>query len=296
MNSYKKVVITGATGLIGKEAIKPLKEAGFDVYALTIDKIEASSNADNVHFIPCNLFDDNAVKKVFDEIKPSHLLNFAWATTDDYLTSNINFDFLRAGLNLLKYFAAYGGKRAVFPGTCFEYAFKDTPLKEMDEVLPQTTYAKCKNHLRQLSEIFCRQNGISFGWGRIFYVYGHNENTKRLTAHIINSIKNNKEVTINSGSLVKDYIYSKDIAQAFVKFLDGDTQGIVNICTGQGITLGEYALTIAKKLGRADLIKIFNEPTTQPTVIIGDNSRLLTEVGYKIQYLLDQALDNILNG
>ncbi|MDR2191762.1 MAG: NAD(P)-dependent oxidoreductase, partial [Endomicrobium sp.] len=125
--------------------------------------------------------------------------------------------------------------------------------------------------------------------------YGHNENAKRLTAHIINSIKNNKEVTINTGSLVKDYIYSKDIAGAFVKFLDGDTQGIVNICSGRAITLADYALTIAKKLGRPDLIKILNEPTTQPKVIVGDNSKLSTEVGYKIQYSLDQALDNILN-
>ena len=294
MSSSKKVVITGATGLIGKEAIEPLKKAGFDVYALTIDEIERRSNTDGVSFIPCNLFDDTAVKKVFDKIEPTHLLNFAWATTGGYLTSNVNFDFLRAGLNLLKYFAQCGGKRAVFSGTCFEYAFKDAPLKETDEVRPQTTYAKCKNHLRQLSEIFCGQNAISFGWGRIFYVYGHNENIKRLTAHIINSIKNNKEVIINSGSLDRDYIYSKDIAQAFVKFLDGDTQGIVNICTGQKITLGEYALTIAKKLGSPNLIKILDEPTTQPQIIVGDNTRLLTEVGYKIQYSLDQALNNIL--
>ncbi|MDR3112971.1 MAG: NAD(P)-dependent oxidoreductase [Endomicrobium sp.] len=294
MNSSKKVIITGATGLIGKEALLPLKNLGFDIYALTIEDKEALQNQNGINWIACNIFDEISVKKVFDDIKPQYLLNFAWATIDNYLVSNINFDFLKAGLELLKHFKNNGGKRAVFSGTCFEYKFKNPPLKESDELSPQTVYAKCKNYLRELSEIYCGQNGISFGWGRIFYVYGHNENKKRLTAHIIESIKNNREVTINTGSLVKDYIYSKDIAGAFVKFLDSDVEGAVNICTGHGVTLDNYALTIANKLGRPDLIKILNEPTTQPPIIIGDNSRLLNEVSYKIQYSLDQALNEIL--
>lgn len=291
MNFYKKLILTGGSGLIGKEAIEPLKNSGFDIYALTIDK----ENPDNgVNWINCNIFDADSARKAFESIKPSHLLNFAWATTEDYLTSDINFDFLKAGLNLLKYFTENGGKRAVFAGTCFEYKFKDTPLKETDEVRPQTVYAKCKNYLRELSELYCAQNGVNFGWGRIFYVYGHGENEKRLTAHIIKSIKENKAVTITNGSLIKDYIYSKDIANGFVKFLDGDAEGIVNICTGKGVTLADYALAIANKLGRPDLIKILNEPTNQPPVIVGDNSRLTNEVGYHIQYSLDQAIDNIL--
>ena len=289
--SDKKVIIAGATGLIGKEVIAPLQHLGFDIYALTIDK----ENPDNgVKWIPCDIFNSPDVKKVFDEVKPSHLLNFAWATVGDYLSSNINFDFLTAGLNLLKHFNANGGKKAVCSGTCFEYKFKNSPLKETDEINPETVYAKCKNYLRELSEIYCKQNEINFGWGRIFYVYGHKENEKRLTAHIIKSLKAGKEVTINTGSLVKDYMYSKDIAAAFAHFLDSDVSGIVNICTGNGVSLKDFSLAIANKLGRPDLIKVLNEPSNQPPLIVGDNTRLTKEVGYKIQYSLDQAIDNIL--
>ncbi|MCL2485229.1 MAG: NAD(P)-dependent oxidoreductase [Endomicrobia bacterium] len=291
MDLSKKVIITGSSGLIGKEAIEPLKNAGFDIYALTIDK----NNPDlGINWISCDIFDTANLKSIFEQIKSSHLLNFAWATTGDYLSSNINFDFLKAGLDLLKYFAENSGKRAIFAGTCFEYKFKDSPLKETDETNPQTVYAECKNHLRALSELYCKQAGVSFGWGRIFYVYGHGENEKRLTAHIIKSIKENKEITITTGSLIKDYIYSKDIAGGFVKFLDSNVEGIVNMCTGKGITLTDYTMTIANKLGRPDLIKILNEPTTQPPIIIGDNTRLANEVGYHIQYSLNQAIDNIL--
>lgn len=302
MNYSKKIILAGASGLIGKEAIEPLQQAGFDVYALTIDSLEAEKleiweakqRQNEVKKINCNLFNINEIKEVFENVKPRYLLNFAWTTAGDYLTSDINFDFLKAGLNLLKYFSENGGKRAVFSGTCFEYAFKDPPLKETDEARPQTVYAKCKNYLREIAQLYCGQNGISFGWGRIFYAYGHGENEKRLTAHIIKSIKNNKEVIINSGGLIRDYIYSKDIAGGFVKLLDSEVKGTVNICTGKGIKLADYAMTIANKLGRPDLIKILNEPTTQPPVIVGDNTRLTLEAGYQIQYSLDRAIDNIL--
>jgi nucleoside-diphosphate-sugar epimerase len=287
----KKVIITGATGLIGKEAIEPLKKANFDIYALTISE----NNPDfNVKWINCNLFDKKNLQNVFAEIQPSHLLNFAWTTTDDYLTSDINFKFFQAGLDLLKFFSDNGGKKAVFAGTCFEYKFKNEPLRENDKTDPQTTYAKCKNDLRKNAELFCNQNNISFGWGRIFYVYGINEHKKRLTAHMIDSFKNSKEVVIKSGELIRDYMFSKDIAAAFVKFLDSEVNGIVNICTGNGITIADFATIVAKKLNGLNLLKILNEPTTQPKIIIGDNSRLTNEVGYKLKHTTDEAIDIIL--
>ena len=153
----KKVLLTGATGLIGKEIITPLKERGFEIYALTIDK----NNPGGVNWIFCNLFDENSVKKALEEVKPTHLLNFAWATTGDYLTSEINFEFVKAGLNLIKIFKENGGNRAVYAGTCFEYEFKDKPLKEGGSLNPQTLYAVSKNALHQMTEEYCRINNIS---------------------------------------------------------------------------------------------------------------------------------------
>ena len=287
----KRILLTGVTGLIGKEVIKPLFDLGFEIYALTIDDV----NPDNgVNWIKCNLFDDKSVKEAVEKVKPTHLLNFAWATTGDYLTNPINFEFVKAGLNLIKYFKEFGGKRAVYVGTCFEYKFKDEPLKEEGERNPQTLYAKCKDALHNMVEEYCRLNDISFGYGRIYYVYGRKENEKRLTAHIIKSLREDKEVNIVNGDFVRDYMYAKDIAGAFAKFVASDVQGSVNICTGKGISLKEYAMTIAKKLGKENLVNINYENLNQPMFIVGDASRLINEVGYKIQYSFSDAIDEIL--
>lgn len=287
----KKILVTGATGLIGKEVIEPLKNSGYEIYAITID----DNNYDKeVNYINCNLFDYESLKKVFEKVKPTHLLNFAWATTGDYLSSEINLEFVKAGFNLIQLFNSNGGKRAVYVGTCFEYQFKDEKIKEIDPLNPATLYAKSKNALREMTQEYCKLNNISFGYGRIFYVFGRKENEKRLTAHIIKSLRDNKEVTIINGDFVRDYMYSKDIASAFVKFIDSNVEGCVNISTGNGISLKEFAMTIAQKLGKENLVNIKYEALDQPMYIVGDNSKLINDVGYKLKYSFEQAIDEIL--
>ena len=277
MSSSKKVILTGATGLIGKEAIRPLLDCGFEVFALTIDK----ENTDcGIEWINCNIFDELSVKNIFAEIKPDYLLHFAWIATGDYLMSDINYKFIDASLNMLREFKNNGGKRAVFAGTCFEYKFKDELLKETDELNPTTIYAKCKNELREKAQKYCLDNNISFGWGRIFYVYGHGENEKRLVPHVINSLKKNKEVVITSGEAIRDYMYSKNIAGAFVKFLDSDVCGCVNICTSKQTKIKDMVDMIAKLLNKLYLINYKVSTDNQPKIIVGNNDRLVNEIGF----------------
>ena len=288
----KTVFVTGATGLIGKELWTPLTKAGFEVYALAIE--DNLPQVPHIHWLKGNLFDPANINHLMAQIKPQYLLNMAWATTGDYQVSNINFDFLCAGIQLLKAFYANGGKRVIFAGTCLEYAPQNHPIKETDPIAPPVPYALCKQLLFQSTQSFCTQNKLSFACGRIFYVYGKGEAPTRLTASIINSLQSGKTVSINHSQLVKDYMYTKDIARAFVALLGSSVQGAVNICTRQGISLAQYATTIAKLLGKENLLDLKELPTTQPLQIVGDNTRLTQEVGYTPTYTLKQALWEIL--
>ena len=276
-----KVALTGATGLIGREAIEPLKNNGFSVFCLS-SKI-------------CNIFNYEDVRNFIKSIQPEYLLHFAWVSGKDYLSNPNNELFVDASMNLLRVFKEYGGKRAVFSGTCFEYDYKNSPIKEDDPLNPLTLYAKSKVSLKEKATQYCSENNIEFVWGRIFYVYGRNERPERLTAYIINSLKENKTAVIKYGQLEKDYMYTKDIAEAFVKILKSNYIGIVNICSGKSISLKDFASTIAKKMKKEGLLKIFNEKTTQPNKIIGDNDILFRTIGFKPHYNLDKALDEIIN-
>ncbi len=283
--------MTGATGLIGKETVQPLLDSGFEIYAFTTGK---KYNDARVNWLQADILDYTKIQMLLSQIKADYLLHFAWFTGEDYLSSPINYKLRDASLNLLTEFKEYGGKRAVFAGTCFEYQFKDTPLKETDTLNPTTIYAQCKNQLREQAQDYAEKNALSFGWGRIFYVYGHGENEKRLVPYIINSLKNNQKTIINSGPLLRDYMYSKDIAAAFAKFLDSNVTGCVNIAAGQGIYIKDIALEIAKQLDKTHLLEFIDNVGNQPLVIVGDVGRLNSEVDYKIQYKLEQALEKIL--
>lgn len=292
MTSYdKRVLVTGATGLIGKELVNPLHEAGFDVYAITIDE----HNPDNgIHWIKGSLFDEQFVNDSVAKVRPTHLLNMAWATTGDYLASDVNYRFLQAGITLARAFVGNGGKRAVYAGTCFEYKFKDTPLKESDELEPEKfTYTFCKDALRRIVSRYFALHGVSFGYGRIFYVYGRGENVARLTGMVIDKLFKNERVVVNSGPLIKDYMYSRDIAGAFSAFLASEILGCVNICSGKGISIRDFVLSIAREMAKEHLIDFCDNCNNQPQKIVGVADRLIKEVGYTPQWSLTDAVAEI---
>lgn len=284
MNNSKKVLVTGIGGLIGKELETPLKNAGFEIYA-----ISTSKKGQNI--FNGNLFDTNFVKNVLCEIKPQYLLNFAWKTVDDYLTTPDNYFYLTSSINLLYHFKKNKGKRFVSAGTCFEYNFKNEPLKETDKLFPQrNAYTYCKNTMREISEKYSKNNNISYAHGRIFYVYGKEENKNRLGGRLINNLKNNEPVIIKDGYLIRDYMCNKDIASAFVRLLDSDIEGPVNICTGKGITISEFANKYANKFQKTEFLKFEKTNTNQPPIIVGDNSKLKYVPKYSIDKFLDELI------
>lgn len=276
----KKIILTGSSGLIGKEAIIPLEEAEFQVFCPTSKEL--------------NLLDLASINSYLTKVQATHLLHFAWITGGDYLTNPINKELVSGSLEMLKVFHQNGGKRAVFAGTCFEYSFKETPLHEEDPLNPTTLYATCKCELREKAVNYAKEHALSFGWGRIFYVFGHDEKEGRLTSNLIKALQDSEQFSISSANLIRDYMYSQEIARAFVRFLDSTVEGSVNISTGQGISLGDYATIFAKFLKKEKYLILKNESSLQPPVIIGNNSRLRHEVKFEPSLDLDTFAKRIL--
>lgn len=296
----KKVLLTGATGLIGKYAIKPLLDAGFEVFAVSCRGCDEQKPKDGANWVKANLLNFEDIKNIFEQVKPEYLLHFAWDTMPGvYLESNSNFDWHQSSLEMLKQFKTNGGKRAVFAGTCFEYEFdykgQGAPLTEDGKLNPTSTYAKCKNLLREIATLYSKKNEISFGWGRIFYVFGEGEHENRLVPKVISTLTQDKEMTFSTGELVKDYMFAGDIAEAFVKLLGTNVEGCVNIASGIPLKIKDMVSLIAKKLGKEHLIRFENKPVNEPNVILGDNTRLIKEVKYTAMHSLDEALDKVIN-
>lgn len=286
----KKVLLTGGTGLIGTQTIPCLINAGFKVYVMTIGD---EPNTPDVTYIKANLFDKHEVDKMFAEIKPEYLLHYAWLSTGLF-NDNLNFDFLTSSIDLLKAFHKNGGKRVVIAGTYAEYGYHDETLREDMPAEPINIYSQCKDFVHQIAEAYCKNNNISFGWGRIFSAFGIETDPRRLTSDVIKHLSADEPITIRSGSLIRDYIYTKDIAEAFVKFLDSKVDGVVNICSGKDTSIHDYVMTIAKLMNKEHLVIFEEQASAQQKRVVGDSTRLNQEVGFIPRYSLKEALEEIL--
>lgn len=278
----KKVIVTGINGLIGQYITNPLEELGFEVFGIGTKYINKNN------YFNVNLNDHIKLEIIFKKIKPQYLIHLAWDTTKGYLESDSNFELLSSSLNMLKYFKENDGIKAIFIGTCFEYQFKDSPLKEYDPLNPTTIYAKTKNYLREIANMYSNKHNIDFCWCRVFYTYGKNEHFNRLFPYIINSLKNDQKVCINYSQLKKDYMFAGDIAKSIALIADSNITGIINLCSGQAVSLRDIAQIIANKLNKSHLLELKELETNEPKIIVGDNSRLINELHFNKFLGLDE--------
>jgi len=294
----KTALVTGGTGFIGRHAIAPLVERGFDVHVVGRGDV-----GDGAKFRPAggtyvDLFDESAVEQIMRNARPTHLLHFAWYTEHGkFWNSDENLRWVRASLNLIQQFAAAGGKRVVCAGTCAEYDWSGGRCSEAETpLIPRTLYGTCKNSLRQMLESYAAVKGLSRAWGRIFFLYGPNETAGRFVPSIVNALRAGEPACCNFGSHVRDFLHAADVADAFVHLLDSNVQGPVNIASGEPLTLGSFAERLADRLGLRDRLHIEHRPATpdNPAEISADVTRLKSEVGWMPRLSIVDGIEDVL--
>lgn len=295
----KKVLLTGASGFIGRHTISSLIKRGYEVHAVFNTSDYQLHDEKGLFWHQCNLFDPEEQRQLLFEIKPTHLLHFAWyAVPGKYWTSLENIRCVQASLNLVIYFIENGGKRMVGAGTCAEYDWSYGYCKEgLTPARPSTLYGTCKHSLQEMIGCLSLQTGLSSAWGRIFFLYGPFEQQTRLVSYVISSLLKKETVRCSHGKQIRDYLYVKDVANAFVSLLETDISGPVNIASGAPIALRDVIYKIAEKLDSKHLIQLgaVTPPASEPHLLVADIDRLKNEVGWSPNYDLDEGLEETIN-
>jgi nucleoside-diphosphate-sugar epimerase len=292
----KKVLVTGATGFVGRHSLTSLSARGYEVHAVTSLENAPAIDAPGVVWHRADLLDRAQVFALVSKVTPSHLLHFAWyAVPGKFWTSPENLRWVQASLDLLRAFKEAGGRRVVAAGTCAEYEWgRAEPCSEASTPLrPATLYGACKHSLRLMIEAYSRQEGLSAAWGRVFFLYGPHEHPDRLVASVIRSLLRGDEARCTHGQQVRDILHVADVADAFAALLDSEVEGAVNIAAGRAVVLRDVINEIGEKLARQDLIRLnaIAAPTGEPRIIVADTKRLNEEVGWRPQRDLSAGLD-----
>jgi len=296
----KQVLLTGASGFIGRHSILPLVERGFDVHCVyRIKKPDTIPEMKHVTWHQTDLLNENDVKKLFDSVSPAYLLHFAWEVTPGtYLESIKNYDWLVSSLHLLHEFAESGGTRAVCAGTCFEYDLASGYCTEyLTPTVPSTYYGSCKHYLQSISEKYADKKGFDFAWGRIFYPYGPYEYPTRLVPSVIQALLKGETAQCTHGNQIRDFLHVADVADVFAAILDSEVNGIINIGSGEPVSIKELVMEIAQLLGKEDDIQLgaLSEREDEPQFIVADTGRLKTEVQWSQKYSLAEGIMNTIS-
>jgi nucleoside-diphosphate-sugar epimerase len=293
----KRVLLTGGTGFIGRQAVRFLAERGFEVHL--VSRKQESGRKMGIHCHQADLFDEETINDLLKKVRPTHLLHFAWyAEHGKFWDSSENLRWVAASLSLLLNFAAAGGKRFVGAGTCAEYDWTDGHCVEnQTRLTAQSLYGVCKGGLREIAQKFSEQAGLSMAWGRVFHLYGPYESPARFVPSVIVPLLNGEPALCTHGQQLRDLLHVEDVASAFAALLDSEVTGPVNVASGRETPLKDAAALIAERIGRSDLLRLAARPAAadDPRRITADVKRLRDEVRWRPKYDLESGLQEAID-
>lgn len=291
----KKILVTGASGFIGRKILKLLVNGGYEVHAVSRNIF----NCNKVKWHSANLLDKYEADALIKKIEPECIFHFAWyVIPGKYNNFERNILWLQASIEILKSFKEAGGKKFIFAGTCAEYGKSYGLMNEENTPSnPESIYGICKLSFEKIALEYCHQVAMKFVSGRIFYLYGENENENRVIPYVINKLLKNEIALCSNGNQIRDFMYVDDVVGAFYGVLENNVEGIVNIGSGQAIRLRDILMSIGEKLGKTELIHLggIKANVNEPPVIVADNQKLIIEANWKQQYNLDQGIDRVIN-
>ncbi|MGB7537225.1 MAG: NAD(P)-dependent oxidoreductase [Anaerolineales bacterium] len=292
-----KLLLTGASGFIGSHVARRLLAKGHRVMAVAVpnDPLNRISDiADRLEICTADLSDTAILQQFLEAGRPDACIHLAWySEPGQYLHSPENISALNYSLLLVKALAEVGCQNIVAAGTCAEYDLANGKVRETSPIRPDTLYAASKLSLLFLGGQISKPANMKFAWGRIFYLYGPDEDPRRLVPAMIRALLAGKSFPTTAGDQVRDYLHVEDVADAFVTLAEKRADGIYNICSSEPITIRQLVETGGRILDRPELLQIGALPYRdwEPMYVCGDNQRL-KGLGWKPAYDLSRGMES----
>ncbi|NOE35853.1 NAD(P)-dependent oxidoreductase [Ruegeria sp. HKCCD7318] len=283
-----RVLLTGATGLIGRATVPALAEAGHEVVTL---------GRSRTNDISCDMLNPEAVTTALETARASHLVHLAWHDgARDRWTSPANLDWMVATLHLVREFARTGGQRVVCAGSCAEYDWALPELTETSPLRPRTLYGSAKAGTGMALCAGQEALGLSLIWARIFFVYGPGEPPGRLFGDLISNLKAGQPVDCTDGLQERDFLHVHDLARALAHLLETNITGAVNVASGTTIPVRNLIEEVAEQMHHSDLIRLgaIARAANDPDRLAADVNRLQNEAGFTPQHDIASGVADIL--
>lgn len=250
--SGKNCLVTGGTGLIGREIVKLLCDAGANVKIVSLDRINVHNKAEHVY---ADLTDINVCKDVTKEM--DYVFHVAGIKGSIEVTKSKPASFfvplLMFNTNILEAARANNVEKLVYTSSIGAYSNAEVFVEtENREGPPMDMYPGWAKRMAELQiKAYQEEYGLDWSVVRPCNVYGPGDNFDPNNAMVIPTllmrIKNGEDpVKIwGDGSAIRDFAFSRDVAEGTILGLHHGTRGdFVNLGSGQGVSIKALVETL----------------------------------------------------
>lgn len=251
--SDKKVLITGGTGLIGRQVSTILSSAGANVTIVSLDDVSVDPKA---KYVFGDLTNFDFAKEVTGDMDFVFHMAGIKGSIEVTKTKPASFfvPFLMFNTNVLEACRLNKVSKVVYTSSIGAYASAEI-FKESEnlEGPPMDMFPGWAKRMAELQiQAYKIQYGLeNFSIVRPCNVYGPGDNFDPENAMVIPSImyriynKENPVVIWGDGTAVRDFAFSRDVAEGVILALHyGTKSGFVNLGSGRGYSIKELVETL----------------------------------------------------
>lgn len=308
-----KILVTGADGFIGSHLVEELVKKGYKVKAFVyynsfnswgwLDSLDRQIMSE-VEVLTGDIRDpygvENAVKNidVIFHLAALVAIPFSYYLPDTYVDTNI-----KGTLNILQAAKKFYIDRILITSTSEVYGTAQyVPIDEKHPFQGQSPYSATKIGADRLAEAFYRSFDLPVTIVRPFNTYGSRQSARAIIPTIITQLLSGvKELKLGSLTPTRDFNYVKDTVNGFIAIYESDkTIGEeINIATQKEISIGELAEKLIKLINPEVKIVCEDErirpKKSEVNRLLGSNKKILQLTDWKIQYSLEQGLQQTIN-
>lgn len=294
----KKILITGATGMIGSAIVREAIKSNYEITCLVrkdSTRIKNIIESSQVKIVNCDITDYSKIK-----LKDRYdiFIHLAWDKTSVGGRDDVDCQLKNIQYTLDAVRLAYNCGCSVFigAGSQAEYGVQKVPLTPNLPVNPESGYGIAKYTAGKLSNMLCQQWGIRFNWLRILSVYGKNDNSYTLISYVIKELKEKRAPELTKCEQIWDYLYCEDAARAFLSVAERGVNGkFYPLGSGEGRKLSEYLEDI-KSIINPNIELGFGVKEYyphQPMYLVADVSELTQDTGWTPNVLFCDGVEGL---
>jgi GDP-4-dehydro-6-deoxy-D-mannose reductase len=300
------ILVTGGAGFAGRHLIDLLAKDHAEVVAWHRPGGRPPDRAPGTAWQPVDLLDRTAVDRAIGHARPSAVFHCAgaahvgrsWDATESTFAVNVRgthhlLEALRRGA-----FAA----RVMIPSSAMIYRPTAEPLSEDHPVVPPNPYGLSKLAQELLGQRASSERlGVTIG--RAFNHIGPRQDPSFAASGFAKQIAEielglrDADVVVGNLDAKRDTIDVRDTVRAYRTILERGRAGRpYNISSGRAVAIGDILDMLRSRASVPVRVRVDSDrfrPIDNPTVV-GDSTRLRTELGWSPTIPLEQTIDDLL--